>query len=384
MLLGGGGNGVPLMELFLQVLLAGLVAVWAWVIPSGRLSALPRTVWLLAALIVALPALQLIPLPPALWHALPGRELEIAALGLIGQQDSWQPISLAPPRTLASLLCMIAAAATLVMTASLTRQGRTLLLAAIVAIALLSLLVGAGQTTGDHAAPLRLYVANSNYFFGFQSYRNSEAEVLLVAITATAAVARDLAATPHWQGRKRRLIGLALVITVVLTLGVFHTASRSGIALLAIALPTQLVILRPSIRLSWRQTLIGAVLCAAVMILCAVVLWDNPLIFPPLAPFHEVKEARPEIWKDSLYAARSYLPWGAGMGSFVPVYAAVERLSLVDMFSTNRAHSDYLELYIEGGLLAVAWVTASAHRPSWTAFANVGLLGQAPLRRRRL
>ena len=253
---------------------------------------------------------------------------------------------------------MIPMAAMVVMTAALPRRGRTLLLATIVVIALASLVVGAGQLSGEYGNALRFYTENSNFLVGFQSYHKSEAEVLLVAIVATATVARDLADEERWRSHLRVLIGMALVVTVMLTLGVLLSASRTGIALLAIALPAQLVIIRPVIHFTRRQALIGAAFCAAMLVVGVVMLWGNPMFARAQERFHQVTQLRPEIWRDSLYAARTYYPWGAGMGSFVPVYAAVERLNLVDVYYTNRAHNDYLELLIEGGAFAVAWGVA--------------------------
>ena len=44
---------------------------------------------------------------PALWHALPGRANEIAALNLVGESGRWMPWSVSPPRTWASLFALI-------------------------------------------------------------------------------------------------------------------------------------------------------------------------------------------------------------------------------------------------------------------------------------
>jgi O-antigen ligase len=71
------------------------------------------------------------------------------------------------------------------------------------------------------------------------------------------------------------------------------------------------------------------------------------------ARFHTPTEGRPEIWRDALFALRQYWPWGAGMGSFIPVFAAAERLEVVTQHFVNRAHDDYLEFLIEAGLPGV-------------------------------
>jgi len=67
-------------------------------------------------------------------------------------------------------------------------------------------------------------------------------------------------------------------------------------------------------------------------------------------------DTRPQIWTNSLYAARQLLPAGAGMGTFVPVFNIYEPAEAVADTYINRAHNDYLELLLEAGYVgAVAF-----------------------------
>ena len=350
-----GVNKDPVAQGIVQVVLAALVAFWVWSLPMERLRALPRGVWAVAGLIVALPALQLLPLPALVWHAMPGRQLEVASLTLIGQQDSWRPLSLSPYDTLDSLLSMVAAAAMLVMTSALTRAGRTQLLATVVVVALLSLLLGVGQMAGANEGIFAYFPAAHGWLSGFQEGHNAEADVLLIAIVACAAVARECITDPKRTLAKRVILGTAGALITLLTLGVVLTASRTGVALLAVALSAALVILRPLAQLSWRQVLIFVAVGAVLLIMVVVVLWHNAVIGRTVGRFETPDPTRPEIWQTAWLAARAYLPWGAGMGSFVPVFMGLERLDTVDIFYINRAHQDYLELLIEAGLMGVVW-----------------------------
>ena len=65
--LGGGGTPAPLPELACEILAA--FALFGWVALRGPES-LPvnRRVWFVLLLIVAVPLLQLVPLPPSIWH----------------------------------------------------------------------------------------------------------------------------------------------------------------------------------------------------------------------------------------------------------------------------------------------------------------------------
>jgi len=54
-------------------------------------------------------------------------------------------------------------------------------------------------------------------------------------------------------------------------------------------------------------------------------------------------------------AAKAYLPWGSGLGTFVPVYAFFEKPvdTILNTFA-NHAHNDAVELFLETGVLGLA------------------------------
>jgi hypothetical protein len=97
----------PLVEMALQLLLAAAAVLWIFLIRQRDLSDIPGALWALTAALVLIPVLQLAPLPPALWQALPGRLQEMRSLDLIGEENSWRPLSLVPDATLATGLCMV-------------------------------------------------------------------------------------------------------------------------------------------------------------------------------------------------------------------------------------------------------------------------------------
>jgi O-antigen ligase len=372
MLLGGSGSLIAFPEILLQCLLAVLTAAWVWQRPDS-LRQVPRGAWIIAALMLAVPLGQLLPLPPVVWHNLPGRAVERAALDLVGQESSWQPLSLTANRTLAALLAMMSAAAVLIMAAAQDRRGRTILLATGAGIALLSVLVGAAQLSGGDGNHFRFYNPTEAFLDGFQTNHNAEADVLLIGMVMLAAAAADWAeadrarhrqrgidpARPRGPGRAvdpRLLLAGVVGASLLLVLGVALTASRTGIALLPIAVGAQGLILRrslgsgPRFAPNKRRLAIATIAVVAVIGLAAVMLGQHGALAQVWARFHTPSEARPEIWRDALYALRQYWPWGAGMGSFIPVFAAAERLEVVSQQFVNRAHNDYLELLIEAGL----------------------------------
>jgi O-antigen ligase len=349
MLLGGSGSLVAFPEILVECLLAGLMAAWVWLRPDGWRD-VPRGAWIIAALVVAVPLCQLLPLPPMLWHSLPGREVEKAALDLVGQGSSWQPLTLTPNRTVASLLAMAAAAMMLVMTAGQDRRGRTILLATMAAMALLSVLVGAAQLSGGDGNPFRVYNPDEPFLDGFQTNHNAEADVLLIGMVALAAAASDWARRRKIAVAPRQMQGTVGAASLLLVLGVVLTASRTGIGMLPIALAAQALILRRWLQLDQRRIAVAAIAGLAVLGFAAVALGQHGALARVWARFHTATETRPEIWHDAVFALRQYWPWGSGLGSFIPVFAAAERLEVVTGKFVNRAHDDYLEFLIEAGL----------------------------------
>jgi len=356
-MIGGGGSPAPLPELALQLIILAGLAVWAAIGPAPLPQA-DRQAWLIAGLCAALPAVQLIPLPPALWQSLPGRESERAALALVGADATWRPWSVAPARTLASLLAILAPAVMLVITASLSRSGRAMMVAAIAGMGVLTLLVGAAQMSGGDGSALRFYLPDMSYLAGFQANHNSTADVLLIAMVMFAAAVKD------WQPRRHRgmphvgplasstyRLGVAVAANILFSIGVFLTASRAGVFLLPLAWAAVAIILRGWLRFSRRT---WALLCAAAIgsaVMVAIALVTSGVAASVLSRYSFASEFRPQLWRDALYAIGQYFPWGSGVGTFVPVFIAAERLEVVDPSVPNRAHNDFLELTLEGGVI---------------------------------
>jgi len=82
-----------------------------------------------------------------------------------------------------------------------------------------------------------------------------------------------------------------------------------------------------------------------------------------------VDQTRAAAWPPMVHAARMFLPFGSGFGTFDPVYRMVEPDSLLSTIYLNEAHNEPLQLAIEGGLPAllllllflVWWALAVVH-----------------------
>jgi hypothetical protein len=107
LLLGGGTRGGFLSDVILQFLSLPVLIAALWRIMDAPLSREMRQALAFCAAILAVPVAQLLPLPPAIWTSLPGRETVAAAFGLIGRDLPWAPLSISPGATWLSLLSLV-------------------------------------------------------------------------------------------------------------------------------------------------------------------------------------------------------------------------------------------------------------------------------------
>lgn len=351
---GGGGSPSPVPELIVE--LAALMALGAWCLTPKAHNNGPvdRPLWIGTAIFVALPIIQLIPLPPILWHALPGRESEIAALNLIGQAGSWRPISTSPYRTLASALSLIPPITLLFFVSRASLQERARLLGVVAALGICAALVGVLQVASGAAHWFLPYPQQiSGFATGFQANRNAGADVLLIALVALfgyVAIRRDLIAT----GLGKLIVG-ALGMLLILTIAL--TGSRTGTILILLPLAAGGVMLFP--KLGWPRLAMGTAVVVAVLGIAGTS-FGNAQLGRTWSRFAHLSEARPELWKDTAYAVGQNWPIGSGLGTFEPTMTAVERLEVVDAAYPNRAHNDYLEFALEAGAAGVLVLITTA------------------------
>ena len=361
MVLGGGGTTNPATEVVLEVLAAMLMLGWSLIpqAPERPLSRWPHARWQLAiaALVLILPLVQLVPLPPSIWHALPGRGAEIASLSLVAQREAWMPWSVAPPQTLALLLALIPPLAMMWFVAALDNRGRTLVIRTIVLVALASVALGALQVAAPPGrAPTFYDYYHGGFVIGFQANKNAEVDVLLIGLLGTAALFAPLAARARRVGTgnagsvlSSATIAFA-VVSLVFLVGAVLTGSRGGILLIPATCLGALAIIGTRRKMARKGLAAIAASAIATLGLTAIALRNNAVLGKVFARFSAERDFRAELWTDTLYAARQVWPFGSGMGTFVQMMTPAERLEVLDQTVPVRAHNDYLELLLETGI----------------------------------
>lgn len=360
--LGGGGSPQPLTELLLQLATVLAIGLWLWL--PGRGSAGMGWSWLIVAALVAVPLLQLIPLPPAVWQGLPGRQGAIGALELVGYQDSWRPVSLSPGQTLAGLLALLPPAFVLVAVSQLQPEARLFAIRALLAAILAGVLLGAVQVGMGQQAPVLYSASNKGWLIGFQANRNAQSDVILCGMILLALAAgsqlaprgrRDTTGLPGNAG------GFAICGAILLlALAVVLTGSRMGIALIPVAFVGAFPLLRDHLPRRGRARLVLPVAALAGVLAVALSLMVSPAsgIGRVTQRFAVSGDFRSELWEDTIFAIGQYWPAGFGLGGFRSAMLPAERLEVLDPTLPNRAHNEYLEMLLEGGLLSVAQVLA--------------------------
>lgn len=315
-----------------------------------------RPLPLLLALFAATIAIQLIPVPPALWYGLVGRESYDAVALALGGAGSWHMLAIAPDRAWNSLLAVMTPFGVLIGFGILNEHQRKSLLLPLLGLIAVTMMLGVVQVVGGGYSPLYWYkVSGHGQLIGLLANRNHQGALLAVALPLIRAW--TLQSSGHQKADQRRtyigLAGSAVIFLYVLVLG-----SRAGVALTLVGLVTAFL-LEPSFgkgRLSKRTRwlITGCIAVGIAIVLGLATMADRAVSLGRLVSDDLSTEGRIAAMPTLFHIIRQTFPWGTGYGSFVPVYASYEPDALLKPTYFNNAHNDLIELVITGGLPALA------------------------------
>lgn len=345
----------------LPLLVLGVAALSRHIRPEHPRYAL----WIVAGAI-CLPLLQLIPLPPSVWTALPGRDQARLALEIANIPVGWAPQSFTPDRTWRAFLALLPPVAMFIAVLSLRTTIHRRLVYAVLGMALVAVLLGTAQLASGGE---RLYpwpTTDAGAVAGTFANRNHLATLCLISLPFAAVLG---AGAMRRDGRDFRLwLAVLFIGLIVVAIGVIR--SRAGIVLVGPVLVTSAIAAwvasgrgRPNPRL---LALAGAAAAGAASVAIFA-------LAPLLDRFDRSSstEGRFENWPIVAEAANAFLPLGSGLGSFDTVYRSVEPLTQLDETYFNQAHNEYLEAWLETGwlgpLLVVAFLIWFTRR-AWAAW----------------
>jgi O-antigen ligase len=353
----GGASRVDVQSLLILRPVSALVCAMALI--SLRREHLEGHKWLLAGMgaILALSAIHLVPLPPGMWRALPGRQeiIEIDALVTLG--DVWRPLTLAPMNGWHALSSLLAPLAVVLLGIQLNRDDLYRLLPLLIALGAISGLFGLLQAIGSAESSLYFYrITNNGAAVGLFANRN-HAAVLLACLFPLLSVFVSTSTGTTDEQRSRQLVAAAFAIFLVPLILV--TGSRSGLFIALAALGGAAILYRSpvagrQVRRGGARKKIGALpVLGGVAVIClgfVTFFFSRAEAVERLFAEASGEDNRGDFWAVSIDLFWKYFPWGSGSGSFVEAFQIAEPARLLDSTYLNHAHNDWIEIAVTFGV----------------------------------
>lgn len=348
----GGNRYVPLIGLewlalgVLWLMATGHLLVRDTPLQASNAASLAWGEWVLLLSPLWAALTFLVPVPMALWVALPGHGLYLNAL-----DSSWRPLSLMPDATAASLMAGIPVVAAFALSRTAQATLFRVLPPALVLLALVQAVWGLLQASvlkelyfgAEFAGGLIGSFANANHFANY---------LAMTLPLAVFMVWRALPA-PYAASRQRSPAAAALwsLVLLVLMAAVLASGSRTGAVTAWLVTLLAMLLFLGGIGKSFRRryALGAGALLLAVLVIVGV---NNLLTRFDAGRLGDDVSIRWQLAGSSWQAALAFWPLGAGPGSFAAVYPQFQPSGLGA--SVEHAHNDYVQLLMEFGVLSVA------------------------------
>lgn len=348
-------------------------AAWAILIaavlaaPAGgrRGSGFPLLLLCATALVTAA---QLLPLPPGVWEALPGRGLFMGAEVALEGIRPWRPLSLSPQATTNALASLIVPLVVLVLAARLKTHEHWRIAALLLALCVASAALGLVEVSGgrfDH--PL----INDIEGLVSANFANRNHLALFLAMGCALAPAWSFRRGTDWH-RLAATPGLLLIFAMVL----LATGSRAGMVLGAVATALGGVMMRGPLTKALgrlpRSIAAGVVVGAAAILAGAVWLsfaMGRAVAIDRALLMEAGDDLRAKALPIVLEMIPRYFPAGSGFGTFDQAYRISEPESLLNPLYFNHAHNDWLEIALDGGLPGILLLAVATAWAAWRSFA---------------
>jgi O-antigen ligase len=358
----GGGSRADTLSL---VVLRPLAALF---LAAGMLRSYPRwkDFWIPLGFALAatlLIALQLVPLPPAIWTDLPGRAPLIDVMRALDIPPVWRPLSMQAARTWNSLFAMMVPCATLLLCIAAGQRATQRLVPILIALGAVSALLGLLQIIGSDTSPLYLYRSTDEGFAnGLFANRNHHAAVIACLLPLLAVAAHSRLADPRRRAAMRGVLGAFALFLIPLLL---MTGSRAGLLLSGIGVTGAIWLYRLGARprrmlhqtqgrysrIRQHFPLILAVGGLLLLVAISVAAARAPSIDRLFGAGMEGGR-RLAVYPTILRMVPIYLPFGTGFGTFAEVFQINEPDAILGPTYLNQAHNDWLQIIIEGGIPA--------------------------------
>ncbi len=338
------------------VIFASLAAIAAalWPLDFSRLRD-ARGLIAAVALVYLLLLAQLVPLPPGLWSGLPGHGVyaEVARrTGSVG----WRPLTVSPDLTLNAISGLVPATAAGLAALMLDLRGRIRLAQVVVGISCASAVLGLVQLASGGTAFHLFRTSSADSAVGLFANRNHQAALMACCLPLVAALATIRLREGAAPGR---VIAATIAIVGLFLIAIAAAGSRMGLLLGAIGLVA-------AVAIYWRcgrgaiakAPIRPALVAAGIFAGLAAILPISLLIarsgaIERLSSSQSIDQTRVAALAPMIEAARAFFPFGAGFGTFSPVFDRFEPNSMLSTIYLNQGHNEPVQLAIEGGLAAM-------------------------------
>ncbi len=323
----------------------------------------------ISAAVIVLLIIHLIPLPPVLWTALPGRRIIVEVDAAADLRGTWRPISMAPDLTWNALFALAVPLAILLNGLRLTAAEHRRIMILVLLGGGLSILLGTLQIVSASDA---LYLYRRSFVgtpSGLFANRNHQALFLAMLLPLFALQISN-------RNRSRRTAGIIrftctagtlIVVAFIVVLG-----SRAGLvtgllgmlgfgSIMAMQWPRTEGGAPASRRGLW---VVAGLLTVAVLIVAGAMVAGSAETISRVGGngMGESEELRFAIWPIITQSFPEFMPWGTGVGTYERVFRMIEPDSILRPTYSNHAHNDWLEVAwtagIPGMLLLVIAVLA--------------------------
>ena len=381
LLLGGGTHAGFVGDFAVQFLSVPLLALSLWPALSARdpYREKARLAFALCCIVALVTLIQVLPVPFDIWAGGASLLTWPFQSGLEPQRAAWGTFSLAPQATWAAAASFIVPLSIFGAVTQLGLKQRMTLSWILLGLGALSLCLGFMQVAQGPESSLRFYdLTNQHEAAGFFANRNHFAAQLNVSLVLAAvwfAIMAEGAMRHRALGSRSTLAFVAAAIFVVaIVAGLAFARSRAGILLAVFVLAGIFTIIlgrrrsssdpgvsrNPNVRRASFAVLAFAILFAAQFGLTGLFARRD---------LNPIEDLRIPINRTVWQTIPKALPFGTGLGTFVPVYAAVERSQDVLPQYVNHAHNEFAELLLETGVIGAILLLAFLAWFAWRLYA---------------
>ena len=311
-----------------------------------------------------------VPLPPSIWVSLPGRDVVVEGFRLIEKPLPWMPLSVTPEITLFSLLDFLPLiAVSLILTLSAQRDEIENSYYAIVGLAIASVVLGVFQVFIQAKAFYFYDITNEGFAVGFFSNANHNATFLTMMFPIALYLVFHTA-----SGRKTKIKDkpFGLIAAVLIAIGVLMTGSTAGYLLLIfVVFSSTIAIFRKTV---WQPRIL-AIICFVTLLIALDLFLFGGQLQQFLSKFTADSDtSRSVAFSTTWEASQDFRIFGSGPGSFEDVYKLYEDRGSITLKFLPHAHNDYLQIWLEMGVIGGLIILAAM---LWFIITAVGVLRKA-------